>query len=330
MAHEIDFTTGRAGMAYVGETPWHGLGEQLEDGATIDQWRVAAGLDWTIQQQAVFHGIIDANGDKKAKVIDGKSALVRSDTQECLSIMGDKYKVVQPGDVLEFYRSLVETSDQFTLETAGSLFGGRKIWALARSNVELRLMGTDVIKPYLLLATSCDGSMATTAQFTSVRVVCNNTLSLSVGSKDKHNAIKVPHSTEFKPETVKDQLGLVNDEFAIFADNADQLAQAAISDVNAMDYFVSLYAPKVADNTAEISTRNKNQLNEIMALYKNGPGSQLRSASGTAWGLVNAVTRYEDHHSNSRSNNNRFNSGQFGAGATRKAEAFDAALVLAA
>ncbi|MFX9212966.1 DUF932 domain-containing protein, partial [Acinetobacter baumannii] len=57
--------------------------------------------------------------------------LFRSDTQAPLSVVSQRYQVVQPQEILEFYRDLTEVSG-FELETAGVLKGGKKFWALAR------------------------------------------------------------------------------------------------------------------------------------------------------------------------------------------------------
>ncbi|WP_414616819.1 DUF932 domain-containing protein, partial [Stenotrophomonas muris] len=89
-----------------------------------------------------------------------------------------RFKVVQPGEILEFYRDLTQHSG-FELETAGVLKGGKKFWAMARTGQSTSLKGRDRVDGYLLLATACDGTLATTAQFTSVRVVCNNTLQIA-------------------------------------------------------------------------------------------------------------------------------------------------------
>ncbi|MBN0134206.1 DUF932 domain-containing protein, partial [Pseudomonas aeruginosa] len=88
-------------------------------------------------------------------------------------------QVVQPREVLEFYRDLTQVSG-YELETAGVLKGGRKFWALARTGQNTSLKGNDLVNGYLLLATSCDGTLATTATPTTVRVVCNNTLTIAV------------------------------------------------------------------------------------------------------------------------------------------------------
>lgn len=83
-----------------------------------------------------------------------------------LSVVSNRYKVVQPHEVLHFYKDLVSAGG-FELETAGVLKGGRKLWALAKTGHEARIKGNDRIKAYLLsLATSCDGTLCTTAQFT--------------------------------------------------------------------------------------------------------------------------------------------------------------------
>ena len=109
-------------------------------------------------------------------------------------VRGQRYQVVQPKAVLEFYRDLTEISG-FELETAGVLKEGKKFWALAKTGKEAALKGNDLVKGYLLLATSCDGTLATTATPTTIRVVCNNTLTIALNGAT--SAIKVPHSTSF-------------------------------------------------------------------------------------------------------------------------------------
>lgn len=326
--HMIDFSNNRANIAFVGDLPWHGLGERLPEDAGIDQWRVAAGLDWSIKRAPVT---FRPEGDEEVRIsVPNQSVLYRSDTQEPLSIMSDnRYKVVQPGEILEFYRDLVEGS-QFRIETAGSLSGGRRIWAMARSTGEIRIGGQDLVLPYLLLATSCDGSMSTVADFTTVRVVCNNTLTMAVGSNGQKAGIRIPHSRNFVKDDVMNQLGLIGDRTASFMNDVDALAQTRVTDEVAVNYFVELYAKKNEKNEISNEKHLEAVVNRLMNNWKNGPGANLRSSQGTAWGLVNAVTRYTDFDIRARSNDTRFNSGQFGIGAKAKRDAFDAALKLAA
>ena len=191
-------------MAYAGDKPWHGLGNKLATPQPIEIWKRQAGMDWMIEESEVRY----ITGNHTVGAIHSfpeQKVLYRSDTKRPLAVVSKRFQVVQPEEVLEFYRDLTEHAG-FELETAGVLKEGRKFWALARTGQSATLKGKDQVNGYLLLATACDGSLATTAQFTSVRVVCNNTLQIALG--DNRGAVKVPHRSEFNPDAVKQQLGI--------------------------------------------------------------------------------------------------------------------------
>ena len=323
MAHLIDMTGGRANMAYVGETPWHGLGQELTHGASIDQWRVEAGLDWHVERS-----IVQFKPAGKQVFIKGESeVLYRDDTFAQLGIVSDRYQIVQPTDVLEFFRDIVGAGG-LELETAGSLDGGRKVWAMARTGDGFAIKGQDKVNGYLLLSTSFDGSMATRAQFTSVRVVCNNTL--QIATADTKGAIKIPHSATFDARGVKIDLGLLGGAFGTFEDQANALADRRLTDKEAMALLASVMIKGEVSDVTEVSTKRFNQIKTVFDLYAStGRGSNLASSRGTAWGLVNAMTEYVDHQAGNNVNN-RFRSGQFGPGATMKNDAMKAALALVA
>lgn len=329
MSHLIDMSNNRANMAYVGEVPWHGLGAQIDAGTSIDDWKIAAGLDWFIQKRPLSYGVQNPDGSRALAVYPDRFAHVRSDNQEPIGMGSNRFQLVQPGDALEFYRDLVEGS-RFTIETAGALKGGAQIWALARCNLDLTLGDRDLLKPYLLLATANDGSMSTVADFTTVRVVCNNTLTMAVGSNGAKASIKVPHSRKFDADAVRAELGLIDDRLETFAKESDALTQATISDEQAINYFISLYAK--TDETGEVkNAKNVEAITaKLLRLYRRGPGAELATANGTAWGAVNAVTNFVDFAARARSDENRFSSGQFGTGAAIKSRAFAGALDLVA
>lgn len=191
-------------MAYAGEKPWHGLGNKLTTLQPLDVWKRQAGMDWMIEESEVR--FITGNHTVGAiHTFPEQKVLYRSDTKRALAVVSKRFQIVQPEEVLEFYRDLTEYAG-FELETAGVLKEGRKFWALARTGQSATLKGKDQVNGYLLLATACDGSLATTAQFTSVRVVCNNTLQIALG--DNRGAVKVPHRSEFNADAVKQQLGI--------------------------------------------------------------------------------------------------------------------------
>ncbi|HET8688932.1 MAG TPA: DUF932 domain-containing protein [Methanosarcina sp.] len=300
MAHEIDQTNDKAAMAYVGDTPWHGLGQRLTEWASIDQWRIEAGMDWRIQHAAVNY----ADEDGVMRAMDNRRVFFRSDNKRALSVVSDNFKIVQPGQVLEFYKELVEKKG-WTLETAGCLFDGRKFWAMAKVGESFRIMGQDEIKPYLLLASACDGSMNTVAHFTSVRVVCNNTLRMSVGSKGQLAQIRIPHQSDFDANKVKFDLG-VADTWQNFLTEIQRLAETRIDFEQAVDIIAkelkSEWNNAQGDKMSpQEMLDSSNPLRCMMQLYRSeGKGAMLRSCRGTAWGVLNAVTEYCDHESGTK------------------------------
>ncbi|WP_323889528.1 DUF932 domain-containing protein [Aeromonas caviae] len=314
MAHLID------SMAYTGQTPWHGLGNVLPPQQSLDVWLQAAGMDWTIEQSDVLYQ--GAPDNPILHTYPDSKVLYRSDTLAPLSVVSQRYNVVQPHEVLHFYQDLVEAGG-FELETAGSLKGGRKLWALAKTGQDLMLKGGDLVKSYLLLATSCDGTLCTTAQFTSVRVVCNNTLQVAVGNQT--GAIKVPHSTQFDATAVKQALGLGVSQWDHFGQYAKQLSQRPVAPQEALRFFSDLLAQPL-DEESIVLTRPVQRLHE---LYQGaGMGAELASSHNTAWGLVNAVTEYVDHHRRTRSQDHRLDSAWFGQGAQLKSRALAQAITL--
>jgi len=312
-------------MAYAGEKPWHGLGNKLAPQQPIEAWRQQAGMDWKIEESEVRYitgnnnlGVINAFPEQKV--------LYRSDTRAPLAVVSKRFKVVQPGEVLEFYRDLTSHSG-FELETAGVLREGRKFWALARTGQSTTLKGRDKVDGYLLLATACDGTLATTAQFTSVRVVCNNTLRVALGNNN--GAVKVPHRSEFDPEAVKRQLGITVASWDGFVARMKALVERPVDPDTVEGLLRRVLTYAGPDGRADIV--NEQALANVRALYEGGGrGAMLPSSRGTAWGLLNSVTEYVDHHRRARSDDHRRDAAWFGQGAQLKQRAWDEAMKLVA
>jgi phage/plasmid-like protein (TIGR03299 family) len=312
-------------MAYANDTPWHGLGNRLAAKQPIDVWAQQAGMDWEIRESPVRFMTESVGSLGAIMSFPEHKVLYRSDTKAALSVVSQRYQVVQPREILEFYRDLTEMSG-FELETAGVLKEGRKCWALAKANQTAKLKGDDIINGYLLLATACDGTLATTAQFTSVRVVCKNTLAVALANGS--GAIKVPHSTSFNPEAVKKQLGITVSSWDAFMYRMKTLLERKVQSHEAMNYFLRVFTDP---NMTASGLTNERAMKRVLALYEgNGKGAELSSSKGTAFGLLNSVTEYVDHERRARSTDHRLDSAWFGAGATLKQKALDVALQMVA
>jgi phage/plasmid-like protein (TIGR03299 family) len=319
MAHLVET------MAYVGQTPWHGLGNPLTPNQPLEVWARQAGMDWTIESSPVRFVAGKSAHVGSIEAFEDHKVLYRSDTHAPLSVVSNRYQVVQPREVLEFYRDLTEVSG-FQLETAGVLKGGKKVWALARTGQSGMLKGKDVTRGYVLLATACDGTLATTAQFTSIRVVCNNTLTISL-EKDAKGAVRVPHSTKFDANAVKKQLGLCVSGWDAFMHKLKVLSECKVSDDEAQRFMERLFIVP----TEQGPKPSEGMVKHSLSLYHGGGrGADLPSAKHTAYGLLNAVTEFVDHQRRARSTDYRLDSAWFGHGATLKQKAFEQAIELTA
>ena len=311
MAHHVQT------MAYVGAEPWHGLGNSLVPHQPLEVGQQAAGMDWHIESSPGRF----VKGSATLHSFPEQVVLHRSDSHTPLAVVSTRFQVVQPREILEFYRDLTQVSG-FALETAGVLKGGKKFWALAKTGQSALLKGNDRVNGYLLLATACDGTLATTAQFTSVRVVCNNTLHIALGDND--GAVKVSHRTLFDAQSVKRQLGIAVSSWDGFMTRMKALAERKVTDAQA-----EAFLNRVLAASGVVPTTDK-ALKALLEMYRTGQGADLPSAHGTAWGLVNAVTGYVDHHKRARSVDHRLDSAWFGPGAQLKQAAWDEAVKLVA
>lgn len=319
MAHELDLTTGRPAIAYTGEKPWHGFGEVMEKEQPLDVWRVAAGLDWAVKERDVFF-----HNGYSFEQIDNRKALTRDDTGDVLSVVSNRYKVVQPEEVLQFFKQLIER-EGFIMSTAGSLRGGKRIWALAETGKDFTIKG-DKVAAYMLLATAYDGTFATTAQFTSIRVVCNNTLGFSLKRGGEGGIVRIPHTQDFNAYDVQADLGL-DASWTTFRNNVVQLTEHKVTKRQAIEFFLTLLG--VTEQEAADGKQLSN-VKKLISFYESAPGSQLVTAKDTTWGLVNAVSYLTDHGRRAANNGNRFDSASFGSGAEMKRKAYESALALAA
>jgi phage/plasmid-like protein (TIGR03299 family) len=319
MAHELTIRAdGKTEMAFVGETPWHNLGQQLDQDASIETWAIEAGMDWTINSAPVLY-----TGNEVLPVpFKGQYVLHRSDTNAPLSVVSGRYKPVQPIQVLEFFRDLV-ADHGFKLHTAGTLFGGKRLWALAETGKFGEVSKGDGVGGYLLLSTSADKSLATTARFTTVRVVCNNTLSMA--THDNSQVVRYTHASEFCIETMRERLAKSVESFGSYIEMGKTLRKQKISESKAQAFVKNIILKSDKLNTEEYDQEKNRAFRKIMDLF-NGEAKGVELAGNTKWGLLNAITEYYDHHHPARTADARLNKTWFGSGDAKKANAAHALL----
>ena len=318
MSHELtQRADGTIEFAYLqadGE-PWHGLGQPMQAGQSIADWRKAAGMDWKIQRAKVRYPTAHGQTADQMITLDDQMVLFRSDNKRALGIVSDRYQVVQPADMLDFFRDIAKVGG-LDLSAAGTIFDGRRFWATAKIGEAAPLSVVDKIGGYILISSSADGSAATEVRRTSTRVVCRNTLAIAQGEGKAH-AVKISHRSEFDADKVKKYMGLNTAAWDAFRHNIVRLANVPVQQDKAENLTALLLG-----KGDEAKGREMRAFDKILALFNGqGMGANLEGVRGTAWGWLNAVTEYADHHARATSDQNRMASAQWGIGAAFKADA---------
>jgi phage/plasmid-like protein (TIGR03299 family) len=315
MSHELTVrANGAVEFAYLASdgTPWHGLGQALQDGTSIDAWREAAGMDWRIRRSQVRYAV-----DRDAEqfiTLPEQHVLFRSDTNAPLGVVSNKYQVVQPGEVIEFFRDIAKAGG-LELSAAGTIYGGKRFWATAKIGEAAPASVADKIGGYILISTSADGSLATEVRRTTVRTVCKNTLQMAMA--DAKASIKVSHRSVFDPASVKEFMGLNTAAWDSFRHTVTRLANIEMLEEEAIEMTAQVFGG--GEKVRETAGYKK-----VLSLFNGeGMGATLDGVMGTRWGFLNAVTEYADHHVRARTDENRFVASQWGAGADLKARTLD-------
>ena len=321
MAHMVET------MAYAGELPWHGLGTKVEDNISVDDMLKEAGLDWKVRKIPAY-----AQFDNKS-IYSGHDMLVRESDGQPLDMVKQNWVPVQNADAFEFFREFVEAGDM-EMHTAGSLQDGKRVWCLAKVKDDFTINGDDRVDSFLLLTNPHMYGRAVDIRFTPIRVVCNNTLTLSLANKGDYQ-IALNHKKAFDAQEAKELLGVAKGKMETYKDMAEFLSSKRYTDEQLRTYFSTVFAnqnPKVKGigyNPASIEDFEKygsKNAKTAMNIIKTQPGAQF--AEGSYWQAFNAVTYMTDHVLG-RENDTRLASSWYGVNKNKKVNALETALEFA-
>ena len=348
MSHNVET------MAYVGATPWHGLGHRVADAITLDEFLKVAGLEWEIELQQLA---IAATG----RPVDDRYAIVRKTDQKILDVgASSRWQPRQNRELFDFFRGFCADGGA-TIETAGSLKGGRLIWALADLHEEFVVNGDgrDRVKGYLLLGCSHEVGRGLVARVVTIRVVCNNTFSAAMSGSAKIEA-RWSHVGAWDPSAAAEQLGLVRANVHELEAEAHKLHALKLGESDVIRVLAPVFqrswtagpedaarllekweagnksikagpdqaaallaaeAPRSIDGSADavamLLARPELMspvMQSVMVSYRDAPGAEV----GTGWGVLNGVTHYLDHVSRGDNADGRLASAWVGKGARQK------------
>lgn len=314
-------------MFSVNEVPWHGKGKVVDHVLTAEEAIVEAGLDWKV----ALHEVCLAG-----EPVPDMYLVVRQDIFEeagsvqeavengaVLGSVGSRYHPVQNRDLFRFFDPVVDPDEGAFYHTGGALKGGRVVWFLAKVPGDFYVLDDDKVENYLLLASSHDGSLPVLAKHTPIRVVCNNTLGMSLNIKSTE--VRIPHteSAEAKLAVAHTVLGLATKRIGLVQEAAQTLMSFQVGP-GRLGKFLKRLMPSAPELEGEdVSARTAKQREMIEILFMGAENNTLPGMKGTGWALYNAVAEYADHHKPAQAATDKVHRMWFGGGEDLKLKAFN-------
>lgn len=304
MAHNI---TGTDGAVFHKEAAWHNLGIVIQDSMSPTEAMEVAGLNWTVSKVGpVFAG--DAQSDEY-------NAIVRDDNNTILSIQSPDYQVVQNSEVFEMAYNL---GADIKVESALSMNGGRRLVVLCNTGTMDGANGNDPIEKYMALINSHDGTLAECALPTSIRIVCQNTLSMAMAAGMK-KAFRIVHTGDMKKkqEAMADALKFYQKTGELFERKVEILVQRELSKADIQKFWLDVWgmieSPVVGNPQTEKEYANYLKATTTIAKWAETFDTERTRIGTTAnmWIAANAVTKEVQHRIPARGKKPTFESSAY-------------------
>lgn len=312
MAHEVE------SMAYAGEMPWHRLGMELAGEPSPREIQRAAKLDWTVKKVPLTYSFAGLQHSSD------RCALIRESDGRLLDTVSGNWKPVQNDAAFAFFERFTQIGNM-TMEVAGSLMGGRRVFALAKVQESFRLARApeDVTESYLLFTNPHQYGHGVDIRFTPVRVVCMNTLALALGQRNSEYRVSFNHARGYDEDTALEVLGLATDRLQTYRQQADFLASRRYTEERLEQYFKEVFRPLTPPRPRKGGKpKPPRNYEQALRFVEDQPGHQY--APGTWWNAFNAVTYLTDHQIGR--DETRLGTAFYGHGKTRKLKALNLAL----
>ena len=308
-------------MAYAGQSPWGDIGTQVSNDLSPQQIMEKADLNWSVDKVKTY---ADYQGEK---IPTGMEALVRSSDNKILTQVGKNWEPCQNETAFEFFNEYC-LEGGMDMESAGSLKGGKMVWALAKIKESFDVVKGDQVDSYLLFSNPHEYGKSIDVRFTPIRVTCMNTLAMAIKGSAV-NGMKVNHRKAFDPVMVKQTMGIAHEKFEQYKEVAQFLSKKRFTADSLIQYYNEVF-PRTYKGKDEVIVNAYDDLTtngqKAFDVLHSQPGANF--AQGSWWQALNSVTYLTDHVMG-READSRMTSSWFGANANRKAVAVSKAIEFA-
>ncbi len=330
MAHEINYneTKGTNSFASHSEVAWHGLGQIVENAMTSAEAIELANLDYEVIK-TTLHPLVDGMPNN-GEAIPDKFATIRTDNNAFLGIVGNRYEIIQNKEAFGFFDAIIDSGEAI-FETAGALGNGERIFVTAKLPEDMLVNGEPCSK-YIVLTNSHNGSSSIIAGFTSVRVVCSNTLAAALNGLS--NKVSIQHRLGAKDRLAEAYkvMGIASMYMTEVSEIFNKMAKTPIQDEQLKGYITEVMKFEHKGQTEEekerISKILSNQVDSIYNFALSHPTQTTDAARGTVWGAYNSISGYYNYIAKFRTDEDKFKSQLFGNANTKIGKGFKKAFEL--
>ena len=276
----------------------------------------AFGLDFRVNKQDLYV----KSGDD-FKVYEDRVCTYREDTNKILGIVGRGYEVVQNIEQFEAFQKFADDGTA-SFESGGVVNGGKRtyIQVVLPSTIDIDLDKGDIIKKYVTIVSSHDGSISLQSFISPFRVACKNQFHRLIKTGEQRTKIKHTKSALMKLNEAIEIFGRAEekyqefDEFILSSVKSKELSDAETNK------FVEMIFPSIVGEK-EISTRLRNHRNELKEYIHSGVGQDIIEKHNV-YKHFNGVTGYVNNIL-SRSKEDKFQYITYATGSSLNTRAYD-------
>lgn len=293
---------GTAAFLAVRKPGWHRLGTVMPDDVTMEEALLIAQMRYTYELAPVFVDVdgtqVQVSGERQAVL--RKNIDVPTDIKAFGGGLSTRFKPHSLLDLWGWAEDLL--GHGATVETVGNLKDGAHSFATIKLPGDA-LAGDEYTRMYLTVSTGHDGTRATTATVSPVRVVCSNTLAWA--DQSAKGKAKVGHRVALDSDDATQTaqiLGIMREQQdmteAVYSTlKAVTLRQGDVNDI--LKQLFVMPQEIVTKPYADMSTGEKRKFSivtqsrqEVDTLMKTSP---YRAQGSDGWSLWNAAVEWADH-----------------------------------
>lgn len=281
-----------AAFASLREPAWHKLGTVFDKPVTTEEMLKLSHLHgWDIRFLDLKDELPGYNFNKEFRLVIRNNPFKKGQ-KDVLGQVGNRYNIFSNESIFDFGDKL--TNGRRRWETAGSIDNGSRVFAtlVETGDIVLDPKGSkDVIRRYLMLTSSHDGSSTLIAKKVNTRVVCQNTLNVAMGERGDEFRIRHTQGMETKLADAQAALGFAAEYDEFFEAEAQAMIEAQMTKDQFFQLVKDIY-PEPEDNARGRQSKWEYKTDALMTIWDGATGS-MKNLDNTAWKAMNTLTEHQ-------------------------------------